>query len=59
MKTQSYLNFISRKITYKYIEEKILNLKKLEICLIGDPILDPISFVKQRNFIKVNIGLYI
>ena len=48
-KTQSYLNFISRNFTYKYIEEKILNLKKLEICLIGDPILDTYIFCQTEG----------
>ena len=48
-RTQSYLNFISRNFTYKYIEEKILNLKKLEICLIGDPILDTYIFCQTEG----------
>jgi len=48
-KTQSYLNFISRSFSYKYIEEKILNLKKLEICLIGDPILDSYIFCQTEG----------
>jgi len=46
---QSYLNFISRNFTYQYIEEKILNLKKLEIYLIGDPILDTYIFCQTEG----------
>ena len=48
-KTQSYLNYISRNFSYKYIEEKIFNLKKLEICLIGDPILDTYVFCQTEG----------
>ena len=48
-RTQSYLNFISRNFTYKHIEEKILNLKKIEICLIGDPILDTYIFCQTEG----------
>ena len=48
-KTQSYLKFISKNFTYRYIEQKILKLNKLEICLIGDPILDTYIFCQTEG----------
>ncbi len=48
-KTQSYLNLLSKKFTFSYIEKKILDLKKLEICLIGDPIFDNYIFCQTEG----------
>jgi len=48
-KIQSYLDSISRKFDYKYIERLLLNLKKKEICMIGDPILDTYTFCQTEG----------
>ena len=48
-KTQSYLNLINRKFNYEHIERLLLKLKKLEICLIGDPILDTYIFCQTEG----------
>ncbi len=48
-KTQSYLNILSKKFTFDYIENKILALKKSEICLIGDPIFDNYIFCQTEG----------
>jgi len=47
--TQSYLNFISKNFTYKHIEKQILDLKKLKICLVGDPIFDTYVFCQTEG----------
>lgn len=47
--TQSYLNHISKNYTFKYIEEKIINLRNKEICLIGDPIFDKYVFCQTEG----------
>ena len=48
-KTQSYLNLIGRKFNFEHIERLLLKLKKLEICLIGDPILDTYTFCQTEG----------
>ena len=47
--TQSYLDSISKKFDYKYIEGLLLNLKKKEICMIGDPIFDTYTFCQTEG----------